>query len=164
MLKKILRITSLLILFSLSLYFVIWIGNSLLDIFTDNYQWMLIIGVGITIFIMAFFLFVISLVKSSVIYNLALEKAKTFEVVQNKIGNSFKKKLFGFTGSINTSKFSGKADLAIYLTGEKGKGTLFVKAEKKIGEWEYEYLILKVNSEKFDLLDPLKKEVPNQIN
>ena len=40
---------------------------------------------------------------------------------------------------------SGEAELAISISGRKGKGTIYVIATKSAGEWQYSKLIVKTN-------------------
>ena len=41
------------------------------------------------------------------------------------------------SGSIRTSGPSGEADLAVPLSGPRGKGTLYVLAHKRVGQWTF---------------------------
>ena len=58
-------------------------------------------------------------------------------------------------GAISLKNDNGNADYSVPLMGSKGKGTLFVVAEKFDGEWIYEelYVIIKETQEKINLLD-----------
>lgn len=40
---------------------------------------------------------------------------------------------------------SGEAELAISISGRKGKGTIYVIATKSAGEWQYSKLIVKTD-------------------
>ena len=55
-------------------------------------------------------------------------------------------------GSINISGPSGNADLAIEVSGSKGKGTLYIVAILKAGEWNYETVTLESGGERTNLL------------
>jgi len=60
-----------------------------------------------------------------------------------------------FSGSISIDDEGGNADFTIPLKGDKGKGSLVVKAEKIGGEWTYEtlYVLIKDSQEQINLLD-----------
>ena len=58
-------------------------------------------------------------------------------------------------GSIDETGPSGTADLAIRISGPKGKGTLYVVAKKAAGEWKFETLQVQIDGEssRIDLLN-----------
>jgi hypothetical protein len=45
------------------------------------------------------------------------------------------------SGSINTSTTSGDADLAVPISGPKGKGNIYVTAHKGAGAWDYQVMV-----------------------
>jgi hypothetical protein len=56
------------------------------------------------------------------------------------------------SGKTNVTGPSGEAELAISISGRKGKGTIYVIATKSAGEWQYSKLIVKTdNGETIDL-------------
>ena len=61
-----------------------------------------------------------------------------------------------FQGSIQTSNFSGNAELSVKITGPKGKGTLWIKANKVAGKWNYEIAEIELSghTERIRLLPP----------
>jgi hypothetical protein len=49
------------------------------------------------------------------------------------------------SGKTNVTGLSGEAELAISISGRKGKGTIYVIATKSAGEWQYSKLIVKTD-------------------
>lgn len=58
------------------------------------------------------------------------------------------------SGSFNISGAEGKASLSIPIAGPKGKGKLYLDAEKSAGEWRFDTLEVEIEStgERIDLL------------
>ena len=54
---------------------------------------------------------------------------------------------------------SGEAELAISISGRKGKGTIYVIATKSAGEWQYSKLIVKTNDG--EMIDLNQNTEPN---
>ncbi len=48
------------------------------------------------------------------------------------------------SGSVEVSGSSGSAEMAVALKGPRGEGTLYIKAEKSVGRWQYEILEVEV--------------------
>jgi hypothetical protein len=65
-------------------------------------------------------------------------------------------------GSINVSPGSGDADLSVPISGPKGTGTVYVKAQKSTGAWAYNSMVATFDgsSEKIDLLANATATVP----
>ena len=102
-------------------------------------------------FVAAIVFLVFGLMKSSDAYQEALAKAEASPAVQAALGQPIKEGLFT-TGSINVNGSFGQAHLAIPISGPKGKGTIFVEAEKSAVE-------IKGAGQRIDLLE---KADPNQ--
>src|SRR5208282_3416912 len=66
------------------------------------------------------------------------------------------------SGSINVSPGAGDADLSVPISGPKGKGTVYVKAQKAGGEWTYSLMLATIegSSERIDLLASAATAVP----
>ena len=98
-------------------------------------------------------LFVFGLVKRSDAYADAIARAQTSSAVVEALGAPVGPGWW-VSGSIEASGPSGTADFAAPLHGSKGRGTLYVVAEKQAGEWRYEVLELEVDGadERIDLL------------
>jgi hypothetical protein len=58
------------------------------------------------------------------------------------------------SGSINVSAGSGDADLSVPISCPKGKGTVYVKAQKTAGRWDYSLMqaTIEGSGERIDLL------------
>ena len=105
--------------------------------------------------ILALFLaLILGFMKSSDAYKEALVRAELNPAVLSALGSPVKAGLF-FTGHIEVNGPSGRAELAIPLSGPKGKGTLYARAEKSAGEWHFSLLVLRLDAtgERIDLLD-----------
>ena len=65
-------------------------------------------------------------------------------------------------GSINVSPGSGDADLSVPISGPKGKGTVYVTAQKTAGTWAYSLMLATVegSNDKIDLLAVAPAAVP----
>ncbi|HTQ84710.1 MAG TPA: cytochrome c oxidase assembly factor Coa1 family protein [Candidatus Solibacter sp.] len=84
---------------------------------------------------------------------LAMEQARASQQVKEQLGEPLEQGLF-VTGNINLSGGSGRAQLAIPISGPKGKGTLYIVATKSMGVWKADALQLAGNGNSFriDLL------------
>jgi hypothetical protein len=84
---------------------------------------------------------------------MAFEKAKSNRTLAEQLGQPLRKGWF-VSGSIETMRASGHAELAIPLSGPKGSGTLYVQALKRAGLWQIELLQFgqKGSTQRFDLL------------
>ena len=79
---------------------------------------------------------VMSSIKQSEVAKHAFASAQSNSEVIIKLGTPI---VIGWlvSGSINVSAASGDADLALPVSGPKGKGQIFVIASKSGGEWSY---------------------------
>jgi hypothetical protein len=67
------------------------------------------------------------------------------------------------SGKTNVTGLSGEAELAISISGRKGKGTIYVIATKSAGEWQYSKLIVKTDDgETIDLNQNTEPNVPRR--
>lgn len=98
---------------------------------------LILVGTGTLFcaFIAAIFMIVFGSMKQSGAYQLALSRANATPAVVTQIGQPLKGGWF-ITGNIHTSGPSGHAELAIPLSGTRGKGTLYTIADKQLGEWK----------------------------
>ena len=96
---------------------------------------------------------VLGAMKTSDVYRDALARAKASDAVVEVLGSPIKDGLF-VSGSTNVNGASGEANLAIPISGPKGKGTLYVAATKSVGVWNYSSIVLEVKQTKrrIDLL------------
>ena len=85
-------------------------------------------------------------IKSTDPYKDALARAKMHPAVI--------KEGFFVSGRTNVNGVAGEANLAIPISGPKGKGTVYVKAAKSLGRWSYSDLVveIKATGNRIDLL------------
>lgn len=104
-------------------------------------------------FIALILLIVFGAMKSGDVYKDALAKAKAEPAVIEALGSPIEDGMF-VSGSTNVNGASGEANLAIPIHGPKGKGTLYVVAEKSVGHWNYSNLVVEVagTKQRIDLL------------
>jgi hypothetical protein len=69
-----------------------------------------------------------------------MEMARASTIVTQALGTPIDDGYFT-TGSIHVSGPSGSAELAIPISGPKGKGTIFLRARKSVGEWSFTKLV-----------------------
>ena len=83
----------------------------------------------------------------------AVARAQSNPLVTQRLGTPISEGWF-VGGSINVSPGSGDADLSVPISGPKGKGTVYVKAQKSAGAWAYSLMVATTDgsSEKIDLL------------
>ena len=102
-------------------------------------------------FILCIVFFVFSVIKSSDVYKTALERAKNDRRVVAALGTPIKDGMVP-SGKTNSNGSVGTADLAIPISGPKGKGTLYAIGTKSGGEWEFSKLSVQIqNGETIDL-------------
>jgi uncharacterized integral membrane protein len=123
-----------------------------------NWKWFVPAGcltvfVLFVAFIASILLLVFSAMKSSDVYKDALAKAQAEPAVIEALGTPIRDGMFA-SGSTHVDGASGDANLAIPVSGPKGKGTLYVVASKSAGHWNYSILALEVSAtkERIDLL------------
>jgi hypothetical protein len=92
-------------------------------------------------------------VRSSEIYEKAVAKAKRNSAVMEALGAPVKVGLL-VTGRIKIGRSSGKANLAIPISGPKGKAKIYAMATKSDGKWTFSTLevVVKTSGERINLL------------
>jgi len=115
-----------------------------------NWKWLLISGiVGAILLLLVFVGLIVTLVfsamKSSDAYKIPVATAKADERVIAAIGSPVEAGLF-VSGSIHVSGPSGGAELAIPISGSKGKATLYVTGNKSAGAWNFSNLVVEVTA------------------
>ncbi len=113
-----------------------------------NWKWFVPTGcftllVLIAVFVGLILLTVSGAMKSSDAYKTAVARAGAAPRVTNALGTPLTTGMFT-TGSINVSGPVGNANLAIPISGPKGKGTIYVVADKAAGQWKYSTLTVGV--------------------
>lgn len=124
-----------------------------------NWKWfvptgclgLILIGVGIVIGILAL---VFGAIKSSDVYQTALEKARASPAVAQELGRPLEPGWIP-SGSIKVEGASGEADLAIPVSGSLREGTIYATASKRAGTWRFTVLEVEVEGrpDRIDLLD-----------
>ena len=91
--------------------------------------------------------------KSTDVYKEALARAKTDRAVMDALGSPIKDGVL-VSGNSSVNGASGESNLAIPISGPKGKGTIYVSAIKSLGRWNYSGLVVEVGQthERIDLL------------
>lgn len=104
-------------------------------------------------FVGSILLIVFSAMKSTDVYKEALARAKKNPAVIEALGLPIKDG-FLMSGNTNVNGASGESNLAIPISGPKGKGTIYVSANKSLGQWNYSGLVVEVRQthERIDLL------------
>ena len=104
-------------------------------------------------FIFAILSFAFGIMKSTDVYKDTLAKVQADPAVIEALGSPIKDGIF-FSGSTNVNGASGEANLAIPISGPKGKGTIYVVAVKSAGLWNYSILAVEIGETKkrIDLL------------
>ena len=97
---------------------------------------------------------VFGLIKSSGVYKDALAIARAHPAVVRALGSPIEDGIY-VMGNINVSGSSGHADLAIPISGPKGKGTIYAVATKHAGQWTFSKLVVEIKEtkERIDLLE-----------
>jgi len=103
--------------------------------------------------------------KSSDVYKDSLAKAKANSAVIDALGSPIEEGMF-LSGNTNVNGASGEANLAIPISGPKGKGTVYIAATKSAGQWTYGTLVTEIEKthERIDLIRataPQKLPPPN---
>jgi hypothetical protein len=128
---------------------------------TRNWKWFVpvvcVAGVVLIAGAVAFVYLIVSLafgaMKSSGAYQQALVQTRADSAVVQALGSPIKAGFF-VSGSVNVSGSSGDADLSIPISGPNGKATVYAKATKSMGEWQFSELVVEIKQtgERIDLL------------
>jgi hypothetical protein len=126
---------------------------------TRNWKWfvpvgcltMLVLFLG-GIAMIAWFAF--AMMKQSDVYADAVAQARAHPAAIEALGTPIEEGLF-VSGQINVTGPSGDADLAVPLSGPKGKATLYIVASKSAGQWRFSTLQLQpdAGAARIDLLE-----------
>jgi hypothetical protein len=105
------------------------------------------------VFVGSILVIVFSAMKSTDVYKEALARAKANSAVIEALGSPIEDG-FLVSGNTNVNGASGESNLAIPISGPKGKGTIYVSAHKSLGQWNYSGLVVEVGQtrERIDLL------------
>jgi hypothetical protein len=101
------------------------------------------------------FVLVFALVRNSDATTLALERARSNAVVVEHIGRPLEPGWM-IWGNLNADSVSGHAELEIPIHGNKGKGTIYLVADKRAWRWSFSTLDVAFadGTPRIDLLQP----------
>ena len=111
------------------------------------------------VFVGSILVIVFSAMKSSDVYREAFARAKADPAVVEALGSPIKDG-FLLSGNTNVNGASGESNLAIPISGPKGQGTIYVSANKSLGQWNYSGLVVEVG-QTHERIDLLQKGVPS---
>lgn len=126
--------------------------------FGRNWKWAVPVGcLGLcamfAVFFLGIFMVVFGTLRSSEVVKQAVTKAEAHPEVARRIGTPID---IGWlvSGSINTTGPGGEANLKVPISGQNGKGALYIVAEKKADRWAYTTLEVEVegSDERIDVL------------
>jgi len=130
----------------------------------QNWKWFVPVGcIGVLVLFAAFVALIGTLVfgviKSSAVYKDSLATARSNPAVVQALGAPIEDGIF-VMGSINISGSSGNADLAIPISGPKGKGTIYARATRSEGRWTFSRLVVEIKTTKeiIDLIESGEQE------
>lgn len=118
------------------------------------------------LFVVGIFTLIEGAIRSSDVAHEAFARAQSNALVAQRLGAPISEGWF-VGGSINVSPAAGNADLSIPISGPKGKGTVYVTAQKTAGQWAYSLMVATIegsnSNNKIDLLSsiPAAEEVPS---
>ena len=95
-------------------------------------------------FVAVIVIVVFGAMKSSDAYKLAVARAKADPRVTAALGTPISEGMF-LSGNTNVNGASGEANLAIPISGPKGKATIYAEATKSAGRWSYSKLVVQVD-------------------
>jgi Cytochrome oxidase complex assembly protein 1 len=124
--------------------------------FHRNWRWFVpslilfaFVCIGLTVFTLVEYSF-----RHAEPFQIAMKEAQHSPKVVSVVGETMKNGLF-VKGSIQISGARGWAHLAIPISGERGKGTVFIEATRRAGRWEPHLLTFEAETgERIDLLKP----------
>ncbi len=102
-----------------------------------------------------FVFFIFSLMGNSTPARMGVARAQANPVVIQQLGTPLKEG-WSVTGSININNDAGHAELEIPVTGPRGRGEIYVLADKRFGKWTYSDLEISVSGsdQRINLLNP----------
>jgi hypothetical protein len=101
--------------------------------------------VGVVVLVCSVIAIVVTALKSSDAYKMALARAQTDPQVVRALGSPIEAGWL-ISGRTNVSGTSGHADLTVPLSGPKGKGTLYFVASKFAGTWTFSKMMVRVEN------------------
>ena len=131
-----------------------------------NWKWFVPTGcLGLALLLAGFVALLVVVIfgamKSSDVYKDAVAKAGANPAVIDALGSPIKEGMF-LSGNTNVNGASGEANLAIPISGPKGKGTIYVAATKSAGQWTYATLAVEVEKT-HERIDLIRTRVPQKM-
>jgi hypothetical protein len=129
-----------------------------------NWKWFVPLGcfsiaLMFLLFVGSILVIVFSTLKSTDVYKESLARAKADPAVIEALGSPIRDG-FLMSGNTNVNGASGESNLAIPISGPKGKGTIYVSANKSLGRWNYSGLVVEV-AQTHERIDLLHKPAPS---
>jgi hypothetical protein len=129
-------------------------------------NWLWLLGglfLGGLLLVFGVIMLIFGAIRSSDVAKAAVARAQANPDVVQRLGSPLEEGFF-VSGSVNVGGDTGDADLAIPISGPKGKGTIAVTARKIGGIWECSVLQVAINStgEHIDLLPSAPSVSENQ--
>lgn len=130
-----------------------------------NWVWLLIaLAVCGAVFLFGIFGLIVRAIRGSDVSKEAVARAQSNPVVVQHLGTPISEGWL-VLGSINVSGTSGNADLAVPLSGPNGKATVYVRARKTAGKWNYSFMqaAIEGSDERIDLLASAEAPEPQPV-
>jgi Cytochrome oxidase complex assembly protein 1 len=129
-----------------------------------NWKWFVPVGcftvvLLFMVFVGSILVIVFSAMKSTDVYKEALARANSDPAVIEALGSPIKDG-FLMSGNTNVNGAAGESNLAIPISGPKGKGTIYVSANKALGQWNYSGLVVEIG-QTHQRIDLLQKPAPS---
>ena len=129
-----------------------------------NWKWFVPLGcftvaLFFLVFVGSILVIVFSAMKSTDVYKEALARAKADPAVVQALGSPINDG-FLMSGNTNVNGASGESNLAIPISGPRGKGTIYVSATKSLGRWNYSGLVVELG-QTHERIDLLQKSAPS---
>jgi len=119
-----------------------------------NWKWLLAtLFMGGLVLMVGFFALIMGAIRSSDVAKASVAMAQSNRQVVQQLGTPIEEG-WVLSGSVNVSNASGDADLSVPISGPKGKGTVYVTAQKSAGRWRYSVMQVAIDGsdERIDLL------------
>jgi hypothetical protein len=129
-----------------------------------NWKWFVPLGCFTVVllflaFVGSLLVIVFGAMKSTDVYKETLARAKADPAVVQALGTPIADG-FLVSGNTNVNGASGESNLAIPISGPKGKATIYVSANKSLGRWNYSGLMVEI-SQTHQRIDLLQKSAPS---
>jgi hypothetical protein len=121
-----------------------------------NWKWVVPVGCLVPMlcclsFVGATYFGVSKLIEGSPVFATALERASGHPEVKELLGEPLIPG-FGVQGNLNESGEGGVANFSVPISGPKGKGKLFVEAQRVRGRWDFERIDVEAGGKMIDVL------------